>query len=589
MKETDNSSDCSECDEGDEVAAEEADDFFDASAPVMDTENVDQFRFDPHLWKINELPVQPTVEFLGVSGPLHQLSSTSGPFEFFCLFIPIFWWDRWATYTNQKATMEDSAGKKKRFWLPTCAAELKAWVATVIWWSLAKSLTIQTFYFHSLDMNKMKMWIPSWTRWQQLKRYFKVSNPQDDLMNKEDKLHRIRELWDDFMSRCRANYWPTREIGLDEAIKRFKGRCSFKQYIKNKPVRWGLKLFCVCCSATGYLWNAAWYLGKMDESEAKQAETSATHRAVIQILSPLAHKNHILHMDNFYTSIPLLNQLLQMGIMGCGTIRANRKGLCPEVCMKKSEESQLKKNPGTIRYASCGSLCFMSWFAKRPVHLLTNCYLPFSAGEDGKVQHWLTESGVKVQREIARPPAVKLYNLYMGAVDLFDQLRSYAGLDLPCRKFWHPMYWFVIEAALINAWVLYKATREAAKLPLEYSAWTFRKSVALALAAEWEGLGCKSKDPNASSPTKIFQTTKVVRTHQIKSRASAVEGDRYLSEDKHAQHFERIPPLEGSKLKVRQMLCAQCKTSRSIFWCKKCLAPLCKGACHIQYHTKPGV
>ena len=110
--------------------------------------------------------------------------------------------------------------------------------------------------------------------------------PQDDLMNKEDKLHRIRELWDDFMSRCRANYWPTREIGLDEAIKRFKGRCSFKQYIKNKPVRWGLKLFCVCCSATGYLWNAAWYLGKMDESEAKQAETSATHRAVIQILSP---------------------------------------------------------------------------------------------------------------------------------------------------------------------------------------------------------------------------------------------------------------------------------------------------------------
>ena len=103
VKETDNSSDCSECDEGDEVAAEEADDFFDASAPVMDTENVDQFRFDPHLWKINELPVQPTVEFLGVSGPLHQLSSTSGPFEFFCLFIPIFWWDRWATYTNQKA------------------------------------------------------------------------------------------------------------------------------------------------------------------------------------------------------------------------------------------------------------------------------------------------------------------------------------------------------------------------------------------------------------------------------------------------------------------------------------------------------
>jgi hypothetical protein len=30
------------------------------------------------------------------------------------------------------------------------------------------------------------------------------------------------------------------EVALDEAIKKFKGRCSFKQYIKNKPTKWGL-------------------------------------------------------------------------------------------------------------------------------------------------------------------------------------------------------------------------------------------------------------------------------------------------------------------------------------------------------------
>ena len=53
--------------------------------------------------------------------------------------------------------MEDSAGMNKRFWLPTCAAELKAWVTTVIRWSLAKNLTMQTYYFHDLDMNKMKL------------------------------------------------------------------------------------------------------------------------------------------------------------------------------------------------------------------------------------------------------------------------------------------------------------------------------------------------------------------------------------------------------------------------------------------------
>lgn len=194
-----------------------------------------------------------------------------------------------------------------------------------------------------------------------------------------------------------------------------------------------------------------------------------------------------------------------------------------------------------------------------------------------------------MQREIDRPPARKYYNLNMGAVDLFDQLRSYVALDLQSRKYWHPMFWFVMESALINSWVLYKATRETAGLPLEYTSWTFRKSVDLALALEWEGLGCMKQDPALSTPTKLYKSTKVVRSHQKTTHTSAIPVDRYLSEDKHAQHFERIPNLESSKLKKRQMLCTHCKVSRSIFWCKKCLAPLSKGTCYIWYHTKPGV
>jgi len=56
-----------------------------------------------------------------------------------------------------------------------------------------------------------------------------------------------------------------------------KGRCSFKQYIKSKPVRWGLKIFCVCCSLTGYLWNATIYIGKNNTDEDKKKEISSTH------------------------------------------------------------------------------------------------------------------------------------------------------------------------------------------------------------------------------------------------------------------------------------------------------------------------
>jgi hypothetical protein len=170
------------------------------------------------------------------------------------------------------------------------------------------------------------------------------------------------------------------------------------------------------------------------------------------------------------------------------------------VSIKKSEETAMKKNPGQIRFASYGSLCFVAWFAKRPVHVLTNCYQPVATDESGSVKHWFTEKGEKIQKDIPRPPAIKNYNLYMGAVDLYDQYRSYVCMDIKSLKFWHPLFWLVIESALVNAWLLYKVTMAASKKELEFTFFTFRKSVAIAMVSEWEKMGCRSRGA-VQSPT----------------------------------------------------------------------------------------
>ena len=102
----------------------------------------------------------------------------------------------------------------------------------------------------------------------------------------------------------------------------------------------------------------------------------------------------------------------------------------------------LKKNPGTIRWASYGSLCYIAWFAKRAVHVLINCYQPIAedGDESGTIQHWFSEKGEKVLKDISCPPAVKNYNLYMGAVDMFDQNRSYVQVELRSQKSWPPFF-----------------------------------------------------------------------------------------------------------------------------------------------------
>jgi hypothetical protein len=166
---------------------------------------------------------------------------------------------------------------------------------------------------------------------------------------------------------------------------------------------------------------------------------------------------------------------------------------------------------------------------------------------------------------------------------MFDQYRSYVQVELRSRKFWHPLFWFVIEAALINSWLLYKTTREKALLPLEYSLFTFRKSIALALAAEWESMGCRLKKCPLS-PSKKMQASTQVRTHLLNFKQEEL-GTRYTSSDGHASFLKRIPLRDGSDLQKRQMRCRQCKTRRSCFWCSECEAPLCKDNCYREFHT----
>ena len=69
----------------------------------------------------------------------------------------------------------------------------------------------------------------------------------------------------------------------------------------------------------------------------------------------------------------------------------------------------------------------------------------------------------------------------MGAVDRFDQFRAYIRLEMRTGKFWHVMFWFVVESAMVNAYILYKITREFANLPVEYTHLQFRLAIVMAL------------------------------------------------------------------------------------------------------------
>ena len=60
-------------------------------------------------WSFGKDPVIPERTFTGVSGPLHRFNpNRANPFDFFCLLIPIYFYTRFANYTNKKAELEST-------------------------------------------------------------------------------------------------------------------------------------------------------------------------------------------------------------------------------------------------------------------------------------------------------------------------------------------------------------------------------------------------------------------------------------------------------------------------------------------------
>ncbi|CAG5053672.1 unnamed protein product [Parnassius apollo] len=119
---------------------------------------------------------------------------------------------------------------------------------------------------------------------------------------------------------------------------KFKGKSSMKQYMPKKPIKRGYKCWCRCDSKTGYLYQFQIYTGKTDNT----AEEGLGCRVVLDLCQNVPEDTFIV-FDNFFTSLPLLEILYSEKIYAVGTIRANRKGLPPEI---SKQNKDLKLSPG---------------------------------------------------------------------------------------------------------------------------------------------------------------------------------------------------------------------------------------------------
>ena len=92
-------------------------------------------------------------------------------------------------------------------------------------------------------------------RFLQILRYLHFVDNEDVSVDKTNKMWKVQNVLDYHNKRFRAEYCPRRELSIGETMLKFKGRLSIKQYIKIKPIKWGIKIFTLAEAKTGYELN----------------------------------------------------------------------------------------------------------------------------------------------------------------------------------------------------------------------------------------------------------------------------------------------------------------------------------------------
>ena len=177
-----------------------------------------------------------------------------------------------------------------------------------------------------------------------------------------------------------------------------------------------------------------------------------TYAVVMKLVEGLEHKGHHLYCDNYYSSPALFNDLRQLGIGACGTVRLNRRGL-PEKITSKSAMTK-----GDVRSKTEKGLHSMKWMDKQAVSMISTIH--DSSMVSSQRRSKFADGG---HESVQKPQCVVEYNSHMGGVDLSDQLVTYYNFAHRTVKWWRRVFFHLLETSIVNAYVMYTESTQSAR------------------------------------------------------------------------------------------------------------------------------
>ncbi|XP_071393737.1 piggyBac transposable element-derived protein 4-like [Centroberyx affinis] len=369
-----------------------------------------------------------------VPGPTFDTTASWSPLSLFQLFFSASVVQSVIDNTNANAIKRLQAGRKL-VWKVLTVRDFYIFMAIIIFSGLVsvhqrsdywRREWPYNFRFPSEKMTRDRFEAILWS--------LHLSNPKEDEDNDRkrntaeyDRLFKIKPLYTEIVSACQAHFHPYKNISIDERMVASKARISMKQYMKDKPTKWGYKLFVLADASTAYTWNFFVYTGKSEFATGQGLSYSSVMDLIPALFQDLSSKN----------------------IGCCGTIRKTRIGF------PKTEQNDLprKAERGDLRWIRKDKLLFVKWMDTREVTMCSTVHEAFSGQT---VKRKVKEAGVWQTKTVSIPDSVVDYNRSMGGVDLSDALIGYYSVHHKTMKWYKTFFYHFVDIAVVNSFLLHK-------------------------------------------------------------------------------------------------------------------------------------
>ncbi|GBP47242.1 PiggyBac transposable element-derived protein 2 [Eumeta japonica] len=377
---------------------------------------------------------------------------------------------------NQAAGVQTNVQKP----LNLSEAELRKFISVLIYMSVIKYPNVRLYWSNKVGFEPIKK-IMTINRFETIRKYLHFNDndkhlPRDHVDH--DRLHKIRPVVN-YLNEKFASIPMEQRLSIDEQMCATKVAHFMKQYLPNKPHKWGFKLF-VLCSVGGYAHKFEIYTGEDYKRLPDEPDFGPVGNVVIRLVRGVPrHINHIIYFDNFYTSIPLVAHLGKEGIFTLGTVQSNRLVNCKlpdkkELMKKCYPRGAYEEQSTTFQDIDMTAVC---WKDNKAVTLLSTY-----VGSEPVTKVDRFDKSKKAKIKIDCPHIIKEYNAHMGGVDLMDSFIGRYRIAMRSRKWYLRIFYHLLDMSVINSWLIYKDLKSTEADPSILNLCQYRLELAEALS-----------------------------------------------------------------------------------------------------------